>query len=331
MKILASSMTRHAVAVLAKLAMAAILAFATTASASTSTNADTKASVSASGEAKAKANAQISFDSPSSAMAAFGDAIEKNSETSLRSLFGEDFRKLIPPLGTQDREAFITAWTQSHSIKPMDAGHAYIAVGNADWTFPIPLVESSGGWHFDTYAGAEEMRLRRIGRNELAVIQTMLAVYDAQREYAQTPHDGNSLLVYASKLVSSQGKHDGLYWADAPGQPPSPLGQAFVDAIPSNSRDAGFHGYFFKLLKSQGTHAPGGAYDYVVRGKLFGGFAVLAWPVEYGSTGIKSFLVSHNGQVYQADLGLETAAKAHAMKQFDPGPAWTRVPAGDSE
>lgn len=277
------------------------------------------------------AHARMAFDSPTSAMTAFGDAIEKNSEATLRSIFGDDFRTLIPPLGTEDRQAFIAAWMQSHSVETRDAGHAYIVVGDAGWTFPIPLVEHADGWRFDTRAGAEEMRVRRIGRNELAVIQTMLAVYDAQREYAQTHHDGNSLLVYASKLVSSQGKHDGLYWADAPGQPSSPLGQAFVDAIPGNSQDAGFHGYFFKLLKSQGTHAPGGAYGYMVRGKLFGGFAVIAWPVEYGNTGIKSFIVSHDGQVYQADLGRETAAKANAMKQFDPGPGWTRVPAQDRE
>ncbi|OWT75543.1 MULTISPECIES: DUF2950 domain-containing protein [unclassified Achromobacter] len=276
-------------------------------------------------------HAQMGFDSPTSAMTAFGNAIENNSEAKLRSLFGDDFRKLIPPLGTTDREAFISAWMQSHFVEPGVAGHAHIAVGNAGWTFPIPLVEHPDGWHFDTAAGAEEMRLRRIGRNELAVIQTMLAVYDAQREYAQTHHDDNRLLVYASKLVSSQGKHDGLYWPDAPGQTPSPLGQAFVDAIPSNSRDAGFHGYFFKLLKSQGIHAPGGAYDYLVRGKLFGGFAVIAWPVEYGNTGIKSFIVSHDGQVYQADLGLDTAAKAQAITRFDPGPAWARVPELDSE
>jgi hypothetical protein len=175
------------------------------------------------------------------------------------------------------------------------------------------------------------MRLRRIGRNELAVIQTMLAIYDAQREYAQTNHDGEDVLAYASKMVSSPGKHDGLYWPSGPDDTPSPLGEAFVDASSRNAKNAGYYGYHFKLLEKQGPHAPGGAYDYVVRGKLFGGFAVIAWPVKYGDTGIKSFMVSHAGQVYQRDLGPESATKAEATKSFDPGAGWSKVPEADSQ
>jgi hypothetical protein len=175
------------------------------------------------------------------------------------------------------------------------------------------------------HAGAEEMRLRRIGRNELAVIQTMLAIYDAQHEYALTVHDGNSLLSYAAKLVSSPGKQDGLYWPTEGDAPPSPLGAAFVQARAGMAKEVGYHGYRYKLLTSQGPHAPGGAYDYLVHGKLFGGFAVVAWPVRYGDTGIKSFIVSHAGQVYERDLGPDSAAKANAMTSFDPGPGWAKV------
>ena len=190
---------------------------------------------------------------------------------------------------------------------------------------PIPLVKSAQGWHFDTRAGVEEMRLRRIGRNELAVIQTMLAIYDAQREYAETDHDGSGVLAYATKLSSSPGKHDGLYWPTGSDDKPSPLGPAFMTAGARNAGQAGYHGYHYKLLTSQGPHAPGGAYDYVAHGKLFGGFAVIAWPVRYGDTGIKSFMVSHDGQVYERDLGPDGAKKAAAMKSFDPGPGWTKV------
>jgi len=276
------------------------------------------------------AHAQQNFATPEAAMNAFGEAIVKDREDALRTIFGKDFRNLIPPVGAQVRDAFLTMWSKSHAIKPIDTRHAEIAVGDDGWTLPIPLVKTDWGWHFDTRAGAEEMRERRIGRNELAVIQTMLAIYDAQREYAQTNHDGEGVLAYASKMVSSPGKHDGLYWPTGPDDPPSPLGDAFVNASARNTQNAGYHGYHYKLLYSQGPHAPGGAYDYVVDGKLFGGFAIIAWPVRYGDTGIKTFMVSHAGQIYERDLGPQTAAKAEATKSFDPGPGWKNVSARDS-
>ncbi|TCF97315.1 hypothetical protein BZM26_32345 [Paraburkholderia strydomiana] len=271
------------------------------------------------------AHAQKNFSSAEAAMNAFGDAVVKDREDALRTIFGNNFRDLIPPVGAQVREAFLAQWARSHAIEPMDAQHAHIAVGDDGWTFPIPLVKTNQGWHFDTRAGAEVMRVRRIGRNELAVIQTMLAIYDAQREYAQTNHDGEGVLAYASRMVSSRGKHDGLYWPTGPDDSPSPLGDAFVDASARNAKNPGYFGYHYKLLESQGPHAPGGAYDYVVHGKLFGGFAVIAWPVQYGNTGIKSFMVSHAGQVYERDLGPDGAATAGAMTSFDPDPRWTKV------
>lgn len=277
------------------------------------------------------AHAQRNFSSPDAAMSAFGDAVVKDREDTLRKIFGDDFRDLIPPVDAQVRETFVAEWAKSHAIKTTDASHAQITVGDDGWTFPIPLVKTNQGWHFDTHTGAQVMRLRRIGRNELAVIQTMLAIYDAQREYAQTNHDGEGVLAYASKLVSSAGKHDGLYWHTGPDESPSPLGEAFVDASSHNASNAGYYGYHFKLLESQGPHAPGGAYDYVVRGKLFGGFAIIAWPVKYGDTGIKSFMVSHAGQVYERDLGPQSVEKAQATKSFDPGPGWSKVKDHDSE
>jgi hypothetical protein len=277
------------------------------------------------------AHAQKNFSSPEAAMNAFGDAVIKDREDQLRTIFGNDFRELIPPFGAPVRDTFVAEWAKSHTIEPGEGGQARIVVGDDGWTFPVPLVKSNQGWHFDTRAGAEEMRLQRIGRNELAVIQAMMVIFDAQREYAQTNHDGVGVLAYASKMVSSPGKHDGLYWRTGPEDTPSPLGAAFVDASSRNAQNAGYYGYHFKLLESQGPNAPGGAYDYVVKGKLFGGFAVIAWPVNYGDTGIKTFMVSHSGQVYERDLGPESTAKAQATKSFDPGPGWSKVPDRDSE
>ncbi|HKR45918.1 MAG TPA: DUF2950 domain-containing protein [Paraburkholderia sp.] len=268
---------------------------------------------------------QSSFSTPDAAMTAFGDAVSGNDEAKLRSLFGSDFRQLIPPVGAEIRDKFLSEWQTSHAIQDTDANHAMIAVGGDGWTFPVPLVKTAQGWHFDTHAGVEEMRVRRIGRNELAVMQTMLAVYDAQREYAQTYHDGNKMLVYASKLASSPGKQDGLYWPTDPDAAPSPLGVAFLKAGTRNAESAGYYGYHYKLLTSQGPHAPGGAYNYMVDNKLFGGFGVVAWPVRYGDTGIKTFMVSHDGQVYERDLGPDGAAKAEAMTSFDPGPGWSKA------
>jgi len=271
------------------------------------------------------AYAQTDFKSPDEAMTVFGNAVANNDEAALRALLGHDFRRLIPPAGAEIRTRFLSAWNKSHAIQPTDSDHVEIAVGDDGWTLPIPLVKTARGWHFDTHAGAEEMRLRRIGRNELAVIQTMLAIYDAQREYAETDHDGGGVLAYAAKLSSTPGKQDGLYWPTGPDDKPSPLGSAFMTAGARNAGQAGYYGYHYKLLTSQGPHAPGGAYNYVVNGKLFGGFAVVAWPVHYDDTGIKSFLVSHDGQVYERDLGPDGATKAAAMTSFDPGPGWAKV------
>ncbi|CAB3789519.1 DUF2950 domain-containing protein [Pararobbsia alpina] len=268
--------------------------------------------------------AQKDFKSPEEAMTSLGNAVAKDDEATLKELLGADFRTLIPPVGAEARSRFLTAWNTSHAVQATDSERADITVGNDGWTLPIPLVKSAKGWHFDTRAGAEEMRLRRIGRNELAVMQTMLAVYDAQREYAETDHDGSGVLAYAKKLSSSPGKRDGLYWPTGPDEKPSPLGAAFVTAG-AKAGQAGYYGYHYKLLTSQGPHAPGGAYSYIADGKLFGGFAVIAWPVRYGDTGIKSFMVSHVGQVYERDLGPDGAAKAAAMKSFDPGPGWAKV------
>ncbi|GAA7759124.1 MULTISPECIES: DUF2950 domain-containing protein [Cupriavidus] len=273
------------------------------------------------------AHAQKSFATPEAAMNAFGDAVTTSNDTAIDAIFGNQARRLIPPLGAEIRYKFLSAWSQSHSIQKQDDNTARIAVGNDGWTMPIPLVRRNGQWQFDTQAGLTEIRLRRIGRNELSTIQTMLAVYDAQREYASTDHSGDGMLVYAAHLVSSPGKRDGLYWPTSAGEPESPLGSAFLRAVGRNASAEGYNGYRFKLLTSQGPAAPGGQYNYLVNGRLFGGFAVLAWPVKYGETGIKSFIVNHEGQVYERDLGKNTSARADGIQSFDPVPGWSKVSA----
>lgn len=270
-------------------------------------------------------SAQSYFQSPEAAMDAFGTAVANNDETELKALLGDDFRALIPPVGAELRDKFLSEWQTSHTIRANGGDHAEIVVGKDGWTLPIPLMKTAQGWHFDMRAGSDEMRLRRIGRNELAVIQTMLAIYDAQRDYASSYHDGSKVYVYADRFASRPGRHDGLYWPSGSEEDSSPLGAAFETAGASNATEAGYYGYHYKLLRAQGPHAPGGAYGYMVNGRLFGGFAVVAWPAHYGDTGIKTFMVSHDGQVYERDLGPESAKKAQAMTTFDPGPGWEKI------
>lgn len=265
------------------------------------------------------------FETPEAAMNAFGQAVIGSDDAALRSLLGKDFLAEIPPLGADARQRFVDAWNKGHGIRPIGEQRVRISVGTDGWTFPAPLVKSAEGWRFDPQSGIDEMVERRIGRNELAAMQTLLAIWDAQREYASEYRDGDTLLKYASKLKSSPGKHDGLYWPTKPGEAPSPVGPALADAGAKATSPDGYNGYHYKLLVRQGPKARGGAYNYLVRGKLIGGFAVLAWPARYWDTGVMSFIVNHDGVVYERDLGPDTEAKAAAMQSFDPGAEWTEV------
>lgn len=271
------------------------------------------------------AHAQKAFDTPEAAMNAFGEAVSISDDVAVRAILGAASVRAVPPLGADLRYRFLAAWSQSHGIQREGDRMARVRVGDDGWTLPIPLVQSNGRWRFDMQAGLAEMRLRRIGRNELSTIQTMLAIHDAQREYAVGDYGGTGMVVYARKLVSSPGRKDGLYWPTRAGEAESPLGPRFVDAVSQHRASDGYHGYRYKLLTSQGPAAPGGKYGYLVNGTLFGGFAVLAWPARYGETGIKSFMVSHDGQIYERDLGRNTSARAAAIDAFDPGPGWSMV------
>jgi hypothetical protein len=200
---------------------------------------------------------QKTFDSPIAAMNAFGDAVATSDEDALKAVLGADFRTFIPPVGAEGRYRFLAAWAKSHAIQLQGDAKALVAVGGDGWTLPIPIVKTAQGWRFDTRAGAEEMRLRRIGRNELAVMQVMLAIYDAEKEYARQDRNGDGLLEYAARFASSPGKRDGLYWATKVGEAQSLLGPAVAAAhAVGGSSEAGYYGYRYKLLTGQGKHAP---------------------------------------------------------------------------
>jgi hypothetical protein len=272
---------------------------------------------------------QQTFPSPEAAMNAFGDAVATSDDDAMKALLGADYRTLIPPSGAEVRYRFLAAWAKSHAIKPDGGAKALVAVGNDGWTLPIPIVKTAQGWRFDTRAGAEEIRIRRVGRNELAVMQVLLAIFDAQKEYASVDRDGDGLLEYAAKFASSPGKRDGLFWPAKTGEPDSPLGPAFAAArAAGGSRETGYYGYRYKLLAGQGKTAPGGAYDYTAGGRKIGGFAVVAWPAKYGDTGVMTFMVSHDGVVYEKDLGPDTAARAAAITRFDPDSTWQKAAPG---
>lgn len=283
----------------------------------------------------AAANAQRSFGSPDEAASALVAAVKANDRKAIVAILGGGSDKSIfSGDAAADRaagERFVASFEQKHAISPEGDARAMLLIGPDDWPFAFPLVKSAAGWHFDAVAGRNELLARRIGDNELAAINVMLAIVDAQRDYASEDHDRNGVREYARKFASSAGKQDGLYWPTSSAEPPSPLGALVTRAAGEGykaTKDAGpapYHGYFFRMLKAQGPHAAGGAFDYVVKGRMIGGFAAIAYPARYGNSGVMTFIVNHDGHVYQQDLGPETATKARAISRFDPGPGWADV------
>jgi hypothetical protein len=213
-----------------------------------------------------------------------------------------------------------------------------LTVGDEEWPLPIPLVKADGGWQFDTDAGDDEILSRRIGRNELSTIQVCLAIVDAQREYAEMNVDGSGPGQYAQRFLSQPDKHDGLYWPTAEGAEPSPLGELVSAAAeegydvspPPTEAPRPYHGYLYRILKSQGPDARGGAQDYLDSGRMTRGFGVVAFPADYGNSGIKTFLVDQDGIVYQRDLGADTERIASAMTAFNPDSSWDVVDEDDN-
>lgn len=269
------------------------------------------------------------FPTPEAAMEAFGAAVIDNDEALKRDLLGPRYRATIPPVGDEERYAFLEGWARSHRIEADGDRKAIIAVGDKGWTLPIPLVKTAAGWQFDMKAGEREMAVRRIGRNELAVIQVLLAYADAQREYQQEDRNGDGIREYAQRIGSTSGKKDGLYWPTAAGERPSPLGPLLAAAAADGKAPARgvFHGYRYRTLTAQGPDAPGGARSFLDNGRLTSGFAMIAWPARWGETGVMSFLVSQDGEVWQADLGPDTARTATRIREYNPAGEWHRITA----
>jgi hypothetical protein len=276
------------------------------------------------------------YATPDEAIQALLDAIASKQKDAVGRVLGPEASDLgsgDPVADANALEELLATAAEGVNIEQDedDADHAVVTMGKDDWPFPIPLVHDAQGWYFDTAAGKEEIYNRRIGRNELSTIETMRIYVDAQDEYSGEDRNGDGVKEYARRLMSTEGTHDGLYWPSAEGQPESPMGHLVAEAVAEgykpgqNGGPKPYHGYIFRALTAQGPNAPGGAKDYLVDGHLTGGFALLAYPAEYGNSGIMTFQVNQSGIVYQSDLGPDTAKAAAAIAAYDPGEGWTAV------
>jgi hypothetical protein len=289
-----------------------------------------------SGPVSAKALKQKTFGSPEAAFKAMVNAMKGCDTGELTVIFGPGGINLVSSgddvADKTERDNFVRAYDEKNKIETINGNKSILYVGNNDWPMPIPVVKNGNGWRFDTKAGKEEIIQRRIGRNELNTIQTCQAYVDAQLEYAPGDYDGDGLFEYAQKLLSTPGKKDGLYWETKEGEQKSPLG-AFVAVAAregyfskdGKSKPAPFRGYYYRILKEQGKDAPGGAYSYVANGKMIGGFALVACPALYRNSGVMTFIVNKDGQVYQKDLGRNTAKIAQAIKAYNPDKTWKKA------
>jgi hypothetical protein len=279
------------------------------------------------------AGAQQAFKTPDEAATALATAAKASDMKALATVLGPDGEDIVSSgdevADAATRQKFVAAYDVKHQIKMDGDNKAIMIVGNDDFPVPIPIMKKNGMWRFDTAAGREEILFRRIGRNELDAIQASLAYVDAQNEYAEKDRTGAGVKTYAQRIISQAGKKDGLYWASAQGEEASPLGELVAQATSQGYRvGAGrtpFHGYYFKILTKQGPAAPGGALDYVVRGNMIGGFGLVAYPAEYKNSGVKTFIVSHSGKVYEKDLGPNTAKLAEQITAYNPDTTWTEV------
>jgi hypothetical protein len=269
--------------------------------------------------------AQKVYPSAEAAADAFTNALRKADRKALGVVLGANYKQFVSTDGVEraDVEAYLAAWDKQHKVNAEGDNKASISAGDQGWTMAIPIVKRKAGWQFDLVAGADEMRTRRIGRNELATMQAILAYYDAQREYAAADRNTDGIHEYAQKFVSTKGKKDGLYWESPLGLDESPLGPLLAQQKP---KGPGYYGYHYKILTGQGPDAPGGAYDYIIGKRMRSGFAAVASPVRYGDTGVMTFMVSHAGIVYEKDLGPSTDAIARAMTRFNPDSTWKKAP-----
>ena len=275
------------------------------------------------------------FNSPQAAVDALKAAVEARDTNALRTIFGPAAHGLVSVdvvEAAEERELFMDRVKEKVKLVAESDSQQELQLGTDGWPFPIPLVKQEGQWHFDVEAGKEEVLNRRIGANELGAIQVCHAYVQAQREYASVDRNGDEVLEYAQHLRSTPDTHDGLYWSRRMGDEPSPLGplvaQARVEGYRKQTKiltdeQSPYHGYYFRILTQQGKHAPGGKYNYIINGHMIAGFALVAWPAEWGNTGVMTFIVNQRGKVYQKNLGPKTSSIAKAINTYDPDNTWT--------
>lgn len=277
------------------------------------------------------------FASPEEAVKALVDAVKANNTNELLAIFGPGSEDIISSgdevADRNAREKFLSDYEEKNKLEKETPDKVVLDIGSDDWPLPIPIVKKGETWVFDTKAGRDELLSRRIGRDELDTIQAMHGYVDAQRDYIRKDRDGNGFLEFAQKITSSEGKHNGLYWESKEGEEESPLGPLFAEAAKVGynlkkkqiDQPTPYHGYLYKILKRQGKNSQGGQYDYVVNGKMILGFALVAYPAKYGSSGIMTFIINQDDVVYQKDLGQNTAKVAEAMQSYDPDTTWKKV------
>lgn len=280
---------------------------------------------------------QKTFHSPDEAFSTMIKAMRDNNGKEMSTLFGSHGNELFSSEDDMKGDTctrFLKAYNEKHRIEIVGNRKAVLHVGKDDWAWPVPAVKAGGRWHMGTQAGRLEILARRIGRNEVAAVQVCMAYVDAQNEYAQDHPTAKGIGEYAQQFASNDGLQNGLCWKTRAGEKPSPMGPEIADACfvvgsssnqLENKNPQPYHGYFYKILTKQGSHASGEAYDYIVDGRMLGGFALVAYPAVYGSTGIMTFIVSKDGVVYQKNLGKDTLKNAEAMASFDPDKSWTKV------
>jgi hypothetical protein len=280
---------------------------------------------------------QKSFPTPQAAASALVAAAENHDTNAMHAIFGPEGRQLVSPdavEAAQTYKLFVQRLTQRTALVTNSDSNVSLQIGNDGWPFPIPLAKKDGQWFFDTAAGRQEILMRRVGMDELGAIDVCHAYVEAQREYAGQDRMTNGVLAYAQFLRSDPGTHNGLFWPAKDGEPLSPLGPLIAAAHGEgyhhaatmlSEQRAPYHGYYFKILTRQGRHAAGGKYNYIINGNMIAGFALVAWPAEWGNTGVMTFIVNQQGKVYQCNLGEDTAKIASSMKAFDPDSRWTVV------